>query len=130
MSQPLKNFILVAITAALFLAARPASSESPFLPGGARTLHLSGVITNGSVTVSWPIISGNWELMTQQPADTGQWQAVPTNLYHTNDTTVSVSQPVPAKTAFYRLRRVFPRRNNIPLPPMPQIPTNHPVRPH
>jgi hypothetical protein len=129
MSQPVKNFLLATITAALFLTAPRAISESPFLPGGARTLHLAGAITNGTVTVSWPFIAGHWELMTQQPADTGEWQAVSANLYHTNNTTVSVTQPLPAKPALYRLRRVFPKLANSQFPPMPKMPTNRPVRP-
>jgi hypothetical protein len=127
MPQALKNFLLVV---AFILAAPQLRAEtSPFLPGGARTLHLSGSITNKQVIISWPVISGHWELMIQQPADTGEWQPIPADLYHTNAATVSVTQKIPAHPALYRLRRVLPNRANIAMPPMPKMPTNRIVPP-
>ena len=60
-----------------------------------------------TITFSWPILSGKFGLYQQPASYNGEWKLVPTDLYRTNGATVSVSQPIPAKTTLYLVKHVF-----------------------
>jgi hypothetical protein len=119
---------IVRLLTVLAFATAVNAEKSPFLSGGSHNLHLSATLSGNNVTISWPKIPGTWELMTQQPADTGDWQSIDPALYHTNNATVTVTQPLPTQGGLYRLRRYLPKLTNLQMPPMPQPPTNR-IRP-
>ena len=120
--QLLKTVAFVALPCALAAMSRRAGAQPSLLPPNDRsTLPVSTAITHGQVTFSWPVMTGTWELFVQQPPFTGEWKPANTNLYHTNNATVSATLPVPAKATFYRVRRTFALRpSQTPaMPPMP-----------
>jgi len=92
---------------------------------------LTAVVTNGSVTLSWPVMPhGTWQLVEQQPAFTGDWKPVPAAQYQTNSLGVSATLSLPAKPALYRLKPTFNFQGGaLTMPPMPPMPTNLPRPP-
>jgi hypothetical protein len=135
MLQALKTLIRAVLVLAIVTVATRASAQNKlddlFPSYGGPTLHLSGDLANGTVTISWPPGIGEWELMVQQPAFTGEWKPIAAGLYQTNATSVFITAPVPDKPALYRLRRAFlsHRASLHALPPMPTPPTNRPTPP-
>jgi hypothetical protein len=123
--------------AAIIFSGRMAVAQTPNFPkmeGRPVIIPLSSSVTNGSITFSWPAMPGRWELADQEPAITGKWVPVPSDMYKTNGMTVSVTLPMPKQTAYFRVRQGPgfrpPAMPN--LPPVPPPPTNRPpnFKPH
>lgn len=94
-------------------------------------LPVSTGVTNGNITFSWAAQFGKWELLEQPVVGPGDWKSVAAAQYQTNGSNVSVTLPLPEKTAFYCVRRSFnlrppPFPKN--LPQVPPRPTNAPPR--
>jgi hypothetical protein len=85
----------------------------------------TAVITNGTVTFSWPVLPGNWGLVEKQTTN-GEWKPVPSEQYHTNGIMVSATLPIPRQATLYRVKRTLGFRTpSLPnFPPMPPPPTN------
>ena len=125
----MKTVAFAALICALVAVSRSVSAQPNLLPPNDRsTLPVSTGITNGNITISWPVTTGIWELFVQQPPFTGEWKPASNNLYHTNAATVSATIPAPAKTTFYRVRRTFAMHAPQIVPMMPVL-TNRPTPP-
>jgi len=127
MPQILRTFAVAFV--AISILSQPSGAQTNKLSldgGGAR--GLTGLITTGKVTLTWPVMRGNWELMEQQPAFKAEWVPVPAGNYRTNSFGVSVTLPLPEKTSLYRLKPAGSTHPAAmpPMPPMPPASTNHP----
>ena len=102
--------------------------EEIFLRGNSGKGPLTAAMKGTNVVLSWPAQPGSWKLMSQAPANTGEWTpvAIP---FHTNAATVSVTMPVPTQTTLYKMVRTFTRRKAPPLLPPAPLPTSSTNRP-
>jgi hypothetical protein len=115
-----RTFVLFVLTVLILGQKVNAQTNRLSLDGGGAR-GLTGLITNGSVTLTWPVLRGSWEIIEQQPAFKGEWKPVPAENYRTNSFGVSVTLPLPRKTALYRLKPAF-GSPVAPVPPMPPMP--------
>jgi hypothetical protein len=123
MPQFLKPLAVLVFTLTLWLVIAPAVAQPVDSP---RILHISGAIAADKLTLSWPVSPGHWQLTEQQPAFTGEWRVIPTELYSTNAEVVSVVVPLPAQESLFRLKRFVPLPKGFTAepPPFPANQTN------
>jgi len=125
--RALTSFARVLLMLILLLPARPAAAQGNSLT---EPLVLTAVVTNNDMVLSWRVRPGYWGVVEQQPAFKTDWKPIARELYRTNSGMVSVTLPLPAQTALYRLQHVFPMRPAAmpSMPPLPPVATNR-VRP-
>lgn len=92
-------------------------------------LPLKVETSNDTVTFSWPVLPGKWELLQKSSASDSKWQAVSDDQYHTNANMVSATLPLPKDGMLYRVKRnvAIHAVSSAMAPPLPEAPTNRPV---